>query len=189
MKIDRFEVGKSYKTCHTNGAIATVIARNEKTVTFRVMYSFYYGNDEGYCAWEEIVTKRIFMAGSEETSLTEFTKDEGLDFCNAYNEFEDVELLQAIEKVEKKLKEITPKAFNNLMTHVQLHYDMKKRNMRDGWRYYATAYLCELVREIILPLESLSTARACCRRDTIINEYLNSFSEEMVNEYFKSIVK
>lgn len=79
MKKDFFEVGKSYKTYY-NRAIATVISRTEKTVTFRVVYTDYKG------VHEKIVKKRIFMAGSEETSLIEFTKDKNdVDFCNAYN--------------------------------------------------------------------------------------------------------
>lgn len=95
MKTERFEVGKTYDV---NGACcATVIARTEKTVTFRVLYAYYPVIDGAYFKEEDIVKKRIFMAGSEETSLTEFTKKDGVDFCNAHNESEDVEFFQEIE--------------------------------------------------------------------------------------------
>ena len=183
-----FKVGKTYEV--SGGYSATVIKRTEKTVTFRVVY--YYCRNVGYHVWEEIVKKKIFMSGCEETSFIEFTKDKNdVDFCNAYDEFGydkfGEELFQAIERVEKKLKENTQGEFNDLLTHVQIHYVMEIRNMRNGWRYYAEAYLCELVREIIFPLYSLSQAIVCCRRDNIINEYLNSFSEERINKFFNNL--
>ena len=81
--------------------------------------------------------------------------------------------------------DVLPKQFGLFMNLVGSFYHVKKKVLKEEWPTYTMRYLRKIGREILHRVEDEDFQELKNFRDAKINEYLNLFSEDEINEYFK----